>query len=199
MSRGPGRIQQVVVALIEDADGAWTTRDICGRVYAGANRIEKKHRVAVSRGLRTIRLPENWWVERLERQGSEHLLYNRLSIVSQITKRWLSGFQMHPREKFVEHWSHHVDKAREDVEECRRYFDADEIGRIEIQIADRQKAAGLIRAFGATSEFSTEYLRRAGDEIARLSERKATLEAERLSVSAPSECGEGNTYEGRAA
>ncbi|RAZ90152.1 hypothetical protein DPM33_15095 [Mesorhizobium hawassense] len=185
----------MIVALIEDPDGAWTTTDICGRVYAGANRIEKKHRVAVSRGLRTISLPENWWVERLERQGSEHLLYNRLSIESQITKRWLSGFQMHPRDKFMKHWSHHVDKAHEDVDEYRRYFDADELGRIKIQVADKQKAAGLIRAFGASSSFSVEYLRQVGAEIASLLERKAALEeAARLSVSAPSECATGNTY-----
>ena len=55
MSRGPGRIERAIYDLFADhPEGAWTTEDLCRRVYPTANRIEKKHRVAVLRAVKTI-------------------------------------------------------------------------------------------------------------------------------------------------
>jgi hypothetical protein len=47
MSKGPGRIERAIAAALDaEPDGAFTTDDLCDRVYRGVNRIEKKHRVA---------------------------------------------------------------------------------------------------------------------------------------------------------
>lgn len=49
MSRGPGKIELAIVAALDgDPDNAFTTDDLCRRTYS-TNRIEKKHRVAVTR------------------------------------------------------------------------------------------------------------------------------------------------------
>ena len=50
MSRGPGRIERAIAAILDaEPDNAFTTEDLCERVYPGVNRVEKKHRVAVLR------------------------------------------------------------------------------------------------------------------------------------------------------
>jgi hypothetical protein len=55
MSRGKGRVQQVIAALIEaNPEQRWQIDDLCAQVYPGINRIEKKHRVAVARALKGI-------------------------------------------------------------------------------------------------------------------------------------------------
>jgi len=198
MSRGHGRVQQVVLALIEaEPEGAWETSVICAQVYRGANRVEKKHRVAVSRALRKTSLPETWDIRYGGRQGGEHVLYNRLSLESTSRCLWLALFgRRHcTYEKFCEFYSHQVDNARTEVAEYRRYFEADEIGRLDIRIAAQRKRAGLARMIGANAEF----YRSIAENIKALTEQKAALEAERLSVSSTSESGTGNTYEGKAA
>jgi hypothetical protein len=64
MSRGPGRIQQEIVALIAaNEDGAWTTAQLCQLTYQGLP-PEKKHRVAVLRALQYMELPPLWKVWR---------------------------------------------------------------------------------------------------------------------------------------
>lgn len=61
MSKGPGKIAWLILSLIEsDPDGAWLLSDICKRAYPGINRVDKKHRVAVARTLRTMKLPGTW-------------------------------------------------------------------------------------------------------------------------------------------
>lgn len=55
MSRGPGKIMQAILATLEgDRDNAFTVEELCQRAYPGVNRIEKKHRVAVIRGIRNV-------------------------------------------------------------------------------------------------------------------------------------------------
>jgi hypothetical protein len=53
MSRGPGRIERAIMAVVAaEPDNAFTVADLCDRVYPGVNRIEKKHRVAVARAMK---------------------------------------------------------------------------------------------------------------------------------------------------
>ena len=60
MSRGPGRIEQAIMAAFEaEPDNAFTTEDICDRAYPGVNRIEKKHRVSVLRAMQNIVAKDN--------------------------------------------------------------------------------------------------------------------------------------------
>jgi hypothetical protein len=57
MSRGPGRIQQEIAALIaSNPDGAWLTADLCEHIYG---LVEKKHRVAVTRAIKQMELPSS--------------------------------------------------------------------------------------------------------------------------------------------
>jgi hypothetical protein len=52
MSRGPGRIERAIAAVLDEAD-AFTIEDLCQRIYGGT---EKKHRVAVLRATRQSQL-----------------------------------------------------------------------------------------------------------------------------------------------
>jgi hypothetical protein len=73
MSRGPGRVQREVAVLIAaNADGAWTTADLCQHIY-GVKTAEKKHRVAVIRALECMELPPLWKVwNRARRRAPDH-------------------------------------------------------------------------------------------------------------------------------
>ncbi|NJO53838.1 MAG: hypothetical protein HC829_02470 [Bacteroidales bacterium] len=55
MSRGPGRLELAIKAVLDgEPDNAFTTDDLCRRVYPGINKVEKKHRVSVTRAARNI-------------------------------------------------------------------------------------------------------------------------------------------------
>ncbi|UXT64130.1 hypothetical protein FY133_00485 [Agrobacterium tumefaciens] len=197
MSRGAGKVQTAILSLIaSDDDGAWTTTDVCEAVYRGANRIEKKHRVSVSRAIRTMDLPEPWAVARLERSGCEYMIFNRLSLESTLRKRWQSHYALSgiSFEYFKVRYSHQIPKAEEEVAEYRNYFEADELGRINIEIRDAQTSLGMLRAVGVGAEF----IQSIADRITRLLERKAEAEA-KLSVSSSAQVESGNTYQEDAA
>ncbi len=63
MSRGPGRIERALYHLFEEhPEGAWTTADLCRLIYPTANRVEKKHRVAVLRAMDKV----------IDKKGDQH-------------------------------------------------------------------------------------------------------------------------------
>lgn len=197
MSRGAGKVQTAILSLIaSDEDGAWTTTDVCEAVYRGSNRIEKKHRVSVSRAIRTMDLPEPWAVARLERSGCEYMIFNRLSLESTLRKRWQSHYALSciSFEYFKVRYSHQIPKAEEEVAEYREYFEADELGRINIEIRDAQTSLGMLRAVGVGAEF----IQSIADRITSLLERKTEAEA-KLNVSSAPELRGGNTYQETAA
>jgi hypothetical protein len=86
VSRGPGRIEQSLRALFRDQpDGIFTTAELCRDVY-GRRRIEKKHRVAVLRALKSLArrsMPTLWrTVSRYERSDDlwfDHRIYAKRS------------------------------------------------------------------------------------------------------------------------
>ena len=50
MSRGRGKIERAIeAAFAAEPDNAFSTEELCNRVYRGLNQVEKKHRVAVIR------------------------------------------------------------------------------------------------------------------------------------------------------
>jgi hypothetical protein len=54
MSRGPGRIERAIAAILDaEPDNAFTVEDLCRRIY-GIERVEKRHRVAVLRAAATL-------------------------------------------------------------------------------------------------------------------------------------------------
>ena len=61
MSRGPGRIQRTIAALMAKRPAAaFSTLQLCAAVYPGAA-IEKKHRVAVLRVMHRIAAENRDW------------------------------------------------------------------------------------------------------------------------------------------
>jgi hypothetical protein len=92
MSRGPGRIQRAIYALIaSDEHGAWLglawlglawlglawlVSDICKHEYPRIDRIEKNHQVAVNRALSSMIFPEPWEARYSGARGNMRVLYN---------------------------------------------------------------------------------------------------------------------------
>jgi len=89
MSHGPGHIQRTILALIDaHPDGAWTTSELCQLVYT-VDQVDKKHRVAVLRALRRIRLPDDWYIWRQGGAPHEQCLFSPLSVESYLKASWL--------------------------------------------------------------------------------------------------------------
>jgi hypothetical protein len=84
MSRGPGRIERAIAAILDgEADNAFTTEDLCERVYPGVNRVEKKHRVAVLRAAnKLVKRRDNTGCMRCENLGSTRVYFNIDNVMS---------------------------------------------------------------------------------------------------------------------
>ncbi len=175
MSHGPGPVQQAILALIEsDQDGAWPLGEVCQRVYSGAF-VEKKHRVAVARALRTMVLPEPWQVTYLSRPGTEYCLFNACSVESKTRFMWHESFSYISLETMKQKFSHQVDYAREAAEKAKRFYSADAIGRLDIEIANMQERAGAAKMLSA----SREYLQALMTKMTKLHERRRQVVAEK--------------------
>jgi hypothetical protein len=125
---GPGTGPGAACHTRPDRDGAWTTAKLCRAAYPGLNRVDKKHRNAVSRALRTMALPGTWTVRRLHRPGVEYCLHDACSDASQILVSYMEDSGRHRRrresfERWKEDRSHIVDKARGRAAEARRWRD----------------------------------------------------------------------------
>src|SRR6516225_9600569 len=150
MSRGPGHVQQKVAALVAaNPDDAWTTTKLCELIYGG--QPEKKHRVAVIRALLTMELPDLWWVQPLECQGSEYCLYNAGSTRStQVWSVYSRGRNPTDPAEFKE-WGMGAEDAAEKVREAVDWHKATPVQRLDVQIkaalmyGDRDHAAELRR------------------------------------------------------
>ena len=84
MSRGPGRIERAIAAILDaEADNAFTTEDLCERVYSGVNRVEKKHRVAVLRAAnKLVKRRDNTGCQRCENLGGSRVYFNIDNVMS---------------------------------------------------------------------------------------------------------------------
>ena len=70
MTRGPGRIERAIEAVLRDADRSYSIDELAQIAY-GTAEVEKKHRVAVLRALRGVgrRVPLWHWITD-QRRGS---------------------------------------------------------------------------------------------------------------------------------
>jgi hypothetical protein len=188
MSRGPGHIQRVILALIEGdphGDGAWTLSQICEQAYPGINRPEKKHRVAVARALRKMKLPGTWEVRRIDGHGEEYCLTNACSLVSaakvdrfaECKDRDRRG-QPRPSDDIAEFMrkrpyqygpSDEHYNAHAKVQRAIRWRDGSEIDRVEIEIADIERRAKVLG-----EDWVAEEIARLPDLRAKLAELKAS-------------------------
>ena len=175
MSRGPGAIQQAILALIEsEQDGAWPLGEVCQHVYDAAF-VEKKHRVAVARALRTMALPEPWRVAQMSRPGAEYCLFNACSVESRTRLNWHQTFSHISLEAMKQKYSHQVDYAREAAEKAKRFYSADAIGRLDIEIANVQERAHMAKM----TQASREFLQALVTEMTELQESRRRLVAEK--------------------
>ena len=98
MSRGPGRIERAIYDLFEKhPEGAWTTEDLCRLIYPTANRVEKKHRVAVLRAVKTIMDKtddryRDWTCWQAETTGRSLVLFNHANVMSYALARLKLNF-----------------------------------------------------------------------------------------------------------
>jgi hypothetical protein len=169
MSRGPGRVQQTITKLIaSDPHGAWTVGQICERLYP-AMRVEKKHRVAVTRALRHMELPPTWRVSR--GHGSEYCLYDKCDEESTLRADYLAWWKSDPAGFWTwrEKNPHRVDEAARTVKEARLYRDASPIGKLDIEIADLNSKINLAAMIGMSPKPFRQ-------QIAELIEKKKALE-----------------------
>ncbi len=78
MSRGPGRVERAIKAAFDaEPTRVFTTEYLCAHVYAGATRIEKKHRVSLIRAAkRVLQREPNWRMTRTHMPGAPFLFFN---------------------------------------------------------------------------------------------------------------------------
>jgi hypothetical protein len=93
MSRGHGTVQRAILAAFAaEPDNAFLLSELCGLVYPGLNRIEKKHRNAVARAAKAI--PSIGHMKR-EVLGGELVLYDPLNVMS-YAMAWLKADNIGP-------------------------------------------------------------------------------------------------------
>ena len=78
MSRGPGRVERAIKAAFDaEPTRVFTTEYLCTHVYAGAIKIEKKHRVCLIRvSNRVLQREHNWRMTRTHMPGAPFLFFN---------------------------------------------------------------------------------------------------------------------------
>ena len=78
MSRGPGRVERAIKAAFDaEPTRVFTTEYLCTHVYAGATKIEKKHRVSLIRAAkRVLQREHNWRMTRTHMPGAPFLFFN---------------------------------------------------------------------------------------------------------------------------
>ena len=101
MSRGPGRVQRGIFALVAaNPDSAWSVSQLCKHIYR-IQSVEPKHRVSVIRALRTMHLPGSWSVQSSHKlSGSELYLFNAASVESMLRLKYL----VHPWPSDFDEW-----------------------------------------------------------------------------------------------
>ena len=104
MSRGPGKVRRAISDLMKsEPDGAWTIEDLCKRVYAGINSVEKKHRVSVLRAVRkAIDGDPDWTLYEGDNTGCTLTLVNEANIMSFALGRMKSDGSDHYRDRRAE-------------------------------------------------------------------------------------------------
>lgn len=101
MSRGPGKLQRAILTMMDrEPGGAWTVEDLCERVYLGVDQIEKKHRVAVLRAVRSIvEAGEDWGLFQSDNTGGTLVLVNLANLMSYALGRLKADRLIHYRDK----------------------------------------------------------------------------------------------------
>ena len=156
MSKGPGRVQRAILALIEaEPHGAWTTADLCRLIYADDRPLTKARRVAVLRDLH--KLPGTWEGRRmLSAQSGEYCLFDPCDNESYAHKVYLED-RWRKRSQSYEHWrqaqaGNRVKTAFGSAAQARKWRDASPIERLDIEIGRERQMLAFIEDDDAKRE-----------------------------------------------
>ncbi len=179
MSRGPGRIQEAIFAIIEaEPQGAWTTTQLCERIYGTS--VEKSHRAAVARALSRMKLPPLWCIRRTGKAGAERCVYNAGDMESTLRAVFMGDAgdcYAWDFEAWKQKYPQRIERARNDVDEALRYHNASPTEKFEIEVNELRQVIGLLR-IAATSE--------GNDEMSRLARRAREIIEQREALKAVS-------------
>ena len=106
MSRGPGKIERAVETVFDtEPDNAFTTEDLCDRVYLGVNRIERKHRVSVVRAAKKVcGRRDDWQLRTGDKLGGVLVFFCRYSLMSYAMARMKSEHHYRCNDDRVPDW-----------------------------------------------------------------------------------------------
>jgi hypothetical protein len=84
MSRGPGRIERTIRALLDaNPDESFSTDQLCNRCYGRGGWMERKHRVAVIRAMHGVLKDDpDWRCGRSNGRSRRMICYNAASLLS---------------------------------------------------------------------------------------------------------------------
>jgi hypothetical protein len=158
----------------ENLDEAWTTTDLCQRVYR-VQRVEKRHRVAVARALRGEIYPHPGWTAARGREG-EYILYNAHHPRSVLRAWWKGKFPHMAFEEFRK-----LDIAKQlAVNALFRHADKDPFADFELDRALSEAAEDLRLAEKAKDPHRVEILQR---RLSKLHEARRRSHIRYVSVS----------------
>jgi hypothetical protein len=174
MSEGSGHIQRAILELIlAEPDGAWQTSEICHRVYGWCGleyspffSVLKGERAAVSRALRTMKLPGTWEVYRSRTRSGEFWLCDPCNDESMM-KREAAELNCYSVKVLKKFYKGAVEQITTRAAEARRYRDATPAGRLAIDIEQEEKKLSFARTWRMTET--------ARQSAERLAELKAQL------------------------
>jgi hypothetical protein len=93
MSRGPGHVERAVSAILDaKPNAAFTTEELCRIVYPHAQRIAKKHRVAVLRAVSRLANRDTLGSLCSEERGGAHVYFNTGSVKSYMLANRKAGY-----------------------------------------------------------------------------------------------------------
>jgi hypothetical protein len=155
MSKGPGRVQRVVLGLIAtEPDGVFTIAE-----------------------LRHMPLPGTWSVGRLSRAPAEFCLFDPCNDESQTRVRWLEDLREPDCHRWKERFPYLIERALADAADARRWRDASPVEKLDAQIAEAQKMLGMMRMAGVADPASMrrDVERLVGLQAARAERAKLTV------------------------
>ena len=128
MSRGPGKIERAVEKVfLENPDSSFTVEDLADRVFFGANRIEKKHRVSLIRATRKVCARLDWDYFLAGSRGGTIVYFNPYDVISYGSAQIKSGDCFnHYRSKdnrIPDHWRTTGDDVRKMLQPGGRKHD----------------------------------------------------------------------------
>jgi hypothetical protein len=102
MSKGPGRVERSIAAILDAAEGAFTVDDLAQRIYGQS--AEKKHRVAIIRAGKRLatRRPEVTWF-RAGTNGGPFIFY-RADRAASFAELRLRQWDLWRRERAARGW-----------------------------------------------------------------------------------------------